>query len=379
MRKVALALCAVLLLAALPIGKDQSMQAFFTGLIDMAYPYQQVEPWIDENGISAQVLEDWVEAVLPWDTVDSDTDTPSLTAEQTSEAVAQVSQQEEHFTGVPVDHYVTVQETAPTINTNVSLAELKTVYDQQVIQNYEKTVKLYNYDSESMRPTPEIINGSAFMETDVTLKESDLEGPKVLIFHTHGHEGYIGKEEYGILDVGEYLKQILEQNYGIGVLHHTEIYDEGGINGAYTRVGESIPQILAENPSIQVVIDMHRDGVGEDTRLVTNVEGTDVAKVMLVTGVSQTFDENGNMQPIDYLPNENLQSVLSLGFQLKMASDALYPEFMRPLYLSSWRYSTYMAPLSMLLEVGAQTNTLEEAKAAMVPFAKVLMLVLNGA
>src|SRR5699024_10105128 len=105
MRKVALALCAVLLLAALPIGKDQSMQAFFTGLIDMAYPYQQAEPWIDENGISAQVLEDWVEAVLPWDTVDSDTDTPALTAEQTSEAVAQVSQQEEHFTGVPVDHY----------------------------------------------------------------------------------------------------------------------------------------------------------------------------------------------------------------------------------------------------------------------------------
>ena len=149
------------------------------------------------------------------------------------------------------------------------------------------------------------------------------------------------------------------------------------VNGAYTRMGADIEQVLAENPSIQVMIDMHRDGVAEDTRLVTKVNEKDTAQIMLVTGVSRTFDENGDLQVIDYLPNENLNSVLALGFQMKMASDVLYPDFMRPLYLSCWRYSTYMMPRSMLLEVGAQTNTLEEAKAAMEPFAELLVGILQ--
>ena len=142
-------------------------------------------------------------------------------------------------------------------------------------------------------------------------------------------------------------------------------------------MGEDIQKVLDENPSIKIAIDMHRDGVGEDTRLVTSVDGKDVAQVMLVTGVSRSYDENGELQVIEYLPNENLDSVLALGFQMKMASDVLYPEFMRPLYLSCWRYSTYMLPRSMLLEVGAQTNTLEEAKAAMEPFAKLLVGILQ--
>ena len=177
--------------------------------------------------------------------------------------------------------------------------------------------------------------------------------------------------------MGDYLEQILEQQYGVSVLHHKAVYDENGVNGAYTRMGEDIEQVLKENPSIQVVIDMHRDGVDEDTRLVSQIDGKDVAQIMLVTGVSRSFDENGDLQMIDYLPNENLDSVLALGFQMKMATDAIYPGFMRPLYLSCWRYSTYMLPRSMLLEVGAQTNTLEEAKAAMEPFAEILMSILQ--
>ena len=142
-------------------------------------------------------------------------------------------------------------------------------------------------------------------------------------------------------------------------------------------MGEDIAKVLAENPSIQVAIDMHRDGVGEDTRLVTNINGKETAEIMLVTGVSRTFDENGELQKVEYLPNENLDSVLALGFQMKMAADVVYPGFMRPLYLSNWRYSTYMLPRSMLLEVGAQTNTLAEAKAAMEPFAELLMSILQ--
>ncbi|MCI8633399.1 MAG: hypothetical protein HFE64_07985 [Lachnospiraceae bacterium] len=385
MRKVILGLCMTMFLAALPMTQDGSMRGFFISMLDRAYPFEQARSLITKEGLSEEMLEDWVEAILPWEEAGligtgkdgQEEEDPVTWPSELDEAVldAAAISRENQFTGIPTDYYVTIQE-KPQIDTSIS--SLKGLYNQELIQNYAKTVSLYNYDSESMRPSPEFINGEAFMQEDLSLNLQDLgDEPTVLIFHTHGHEGYIGKEEYGILDVGDYLEQILEENYGIQVLHHKGIYDEGGVNGAYTRMGEEIPQILAEHPSIQIAIDMHRDGVGENTRLVSNVDGREVAKVMLVTGVSRSFDENGDLQPIEYLPNENLHSVLSLGFQLKMAADTLYPGFMRQLYLSSWRYSTYMLPRSMLLEVGAQTNTLEEAKAAMIPFARTLVTVLS--
>lgn len=378
MRKVVLALCVSMLVAALPMAQEENMQSFFVSLVDMAYPYEQAERWITDGGVSEGLMESWVEAVLPWEAprqsgTGDDGDDPEM------DPVIPVSKQEEYFAGIPQDHFVTVQQEVREAGT-ASISALRPHYNQELIQNYEKTVSLYNYDSDSMRPSSEFINGEAFMAADLTLPDEVLkqtEEPVVLIFHTHAHEGYIGHEEYGILEVGDYLEQILEEDYGIATLHHKGIYDEGGVNGAYTRMSADIAQVLEEYPSIQVVIDMHRDGVGESTRLVKNVNGKDVAQVMLVTGVSRTFDENGDLQVIDYLPNENLDSVLALGFQMKMAADTLYPGFMRPLYLSCWRYSTYMKPRSMLLEVGAQTNTLEEAMEAMEPFAELLVAVLQ--
>lgn len=379
MRKIGLMLCVSMMVAALPTASEQSLEVFFTSLMDTAYPFGQGEDRNEGESVSVKMMEGWIEVSLPWEMVDSNAEMEEEEVfwVQEVDPVIPVVKQEEYFAGLPEDHFVTIQNSAQKID----METVKTYYNADLIQNFNKTVRLYNYDSESMEPRADYINGEAFMAQDLTLKEEELKGtgePKVLIFHTHAHEGFVGKEEFGILDVGEYLEQILEQQYGINVLHHEAVYDEGGVNGAYTRMGEDIEQVLAENPSICVAIDMHRDGVGEDTRLVTNVDGKDVAQVMLVTGVSRSFDENGELQMISYLPNDNLDSVLSLGFQMKMASDVLYPGFMRPLYLSCWRYSTYMLPRSMLLEVGAQTNTLEEAKAAMEPFARLLVAILQG-
>lgn len=374
MRKIVLGLCITMFLAAMPKFLGNQQQDFFVSLLDMAYPFEQAKGWITEDGLSAELLEEWVDAVVPWETV-GDVGTGDDGEYPESDPVIQVSQQEEVFTGIPQDHHVTIQQPMEILSTSA----LEQSYRTEFIQNYKKTVSLYNYDSDSMHPSPEFIDGNAFMAEDLSLTPEELtEDPVILIFHTHAHEGYIGKEQFGILDVGDYLEQVLEEEYGISVLHHKAVYDEGGVNGAYTRMGEDISQVLAEHPSIKVAIDMHRDGVGETTRLVSNVNGKEVAKIMLVTGVSRTFDDEGNLTPIEYLPNENLESVLALGFQMKMAADTVYPGFMRQLYLSSWRYSTYMLPRSMLLEVGAQTNTLEEAKAAMEPFAQLLVSILKG-
>ena len=368
MRKIGLMLCLSMMVAGLPAAENQNMEAFFTSLVDTAYPFGQEGLWLTKEGVSVQLMEGWIEAALPWEMSESQEleEEVELIIEHEVDPVIPVASQEEYFAGLPEDLFVTIQGDAQ----GVDVSTLRGYYDQALISSFDKTVRLYNYDSESMEPSPEFIDGAAFMAQDLSLEDEELkgtEGPVVLIFHTHAHEGFVGKEEFGILDVGDYLEQILEKQYGINVLHHEAVYDEGGVNGAYTRMGEDIQKVLDENPSIKIAIDMHRDGVGEDTRLVTSVDGKDVAQVMLVTGVSRSYDENGELQVIEYLPNENLDSVLALGFQMKMASDVLYPGFMRPLYLSCWRYSTYMLPRSMLLEVGAQTNTLEEAKAAMEP------------
>ena len=378
MRKVFLGWCVSMLLTSLTVLQEGGSQDFFESLMDMAYPFKQAKVMITSEGVSKELMESWIDTVLPWD---DEREELAVKEEIISEVdpvvpIVQTIQTQEEFAGIPEDHFVTIQQAENTLDMSV----VKSYYNQEVIQNYNKTVRLYNYDSDSMELSSEFIDGEKFMEQDLSLQDETLkqgEEPKILIFHTHGHEGYVDKEEFGILDVGDYLEEILETQYGVSVLHHEAIYDEEGVNGAYTRMGEDIAKVLAENPSIQVAIDMHRDGVGEDTRLVTNINGKETAEIMLVTGVSRTFDENGELKKVEYLPNENLDSVLALGFQMKMAADVVYPGFMRPLYLSNWRYSTYMLPRSMLLEVGAQTNTLAEAKAAMEPFAELLMSILQ--
>ena len=253
----------------------------------------------------------------------------------------------------------------------------KDQYPESYIHNFNATRGLYVYGTEVLRADPSYIDGERFMETDLTADVTSEE-PKVLIFHTHGHEGYIGKEQYGVLDVGEHLAQILREKYGIAVIHHTALYDNEGTNGAYIRMAAGVEKILEEYPSIEVMIDLHRDGVDDDIHLMKNVNGQDTAQVMLVNGVCQQLNDQGELVPIDYLYNPYLEENLALSFRLKMASDVLYPGYMRHLYLARWQYSTYMRPLSMLLEVGAQTNTMEEAMAAAEPFAEVLYTVLTG-
>ncbi|MFR5072860.1 MAG: stage II sporulation protein P [Bianqueaceae bacterium] len=101
------------------------------------------------------------------------------------------------------------------------------------------------------------------------------------------------------------------------------------------------------------------------------------AKVMLVNGLSKLLQDNGD--GVDQLSSQSLlQDNLAFSFHTKMAADLLYPGYMRQMYLKAYRYSTFMLPKSLLLEVGAEGNTLQEAKDAMEPFAEILYTVLTG-
>ena len=225
------------------------------------------------------------------------------------------------------------------------------------------------------------IDSSEFNPQEMFAKDMkvnlEVDGPVVLIYHTHSQEGFAdsnGTEQTSVMALGDRLASLLQNVYGIPTLHHLGKYDVAGRDYAYSNAAPEISRVLAENPTIQVVIDLHRDGVAEGTRLVTEIDGKPMAKVMFFNGLSRTTATGA----IDYLQNPYLQDNLALSLQMQIAAAELYPGFTRPVFLKGYRYNMHMCPKSMLIEVGAQTNTYGEAYNAMEPLANILSYVLLG-
>lgn len=255
------------------------------------------------------------------------------------------------------------------------------VYTKNQLTNFQFMIEnIYQVDS-TTEATEEELDGEKLLSMDMSLETSGDE-PKILIYHTHGSEAYKdskeGKWEDTVIGVGEKLKEILEEKYKIKVYHDETVYDK--INGeldrskAYTYAGEGIEKILEKYPSIQVVIDIHRDSVGANLHLVTEIDGKQTAKIMFFNGMSRTA-KNGD---IAYLYNENKEANLAFSFQLQLIAAKKYPDFTRKIYLKGYRYNLHLKPRSLLIEVGAENNTVEEAKNAMTPLADLLYDVLSG-
>ena len=222
------------------------------------------------------------------------------------------------------------------------------------------------------------------LSLDLTIEKTKKE-PKILIFHTHIHEGFADSNmskglSEGIWGVGEELKRILEEEYGIGVIHDAGQYDmvngKGQTTGAYERMEPPVREILAKYPSIEVCIDLHRDGVPEGTRLVTEIDGKKCAQVMFFNGLCR-LNKNGTAQSITGLENPYIKENLAFSLQMKTAAEHLFPDLTRKIYLNAYRFSLHFMPRSSLIEVGAQTNTKAEAYNAMKPLAQVLASVLT--
>ncbi len=229
--------------------------------------------------------------------------------------------------------------------------------------------------------TGELLNAERLLGKDMTLT-TDNSQPQILIFHSHSQEGFVdsvpGDNSTTIVGVGDYLTELLQNTYGYHVIHNRDVYDfiDGKLDRsrAYTLAEEAIAPILEQYPSIEVVIDLHRDGVPEETHLVTEINGKPTAQIMFFNGLSYS-KKNG---PIEYLYNPYVEDNLALSLQLKLDCEKFYPGFTRKIYLKSLRYNLHMRPKSLLIEAGAQTNTLEEMKNAMEPLAFVLDQVLRG-
>ena len=249
-------------------------------------------------------------------------------------------------------------------------------------QIYDYEYLLYNYFSMDVTTTidNERLNGKKLLSMDMTMeKNSNL--PQILIYHTHSQEAFVdskeGDESSTIVGVGEYLAKVLTEEYGYCVIHEKSVFDlvDGVLdrNLAYDLAEKQVMKWLEKYPSIEVVIDLHRDGV-DGTKFITEYEGKPAAKLMYIVGMSRTAD---NMD-ITYLPNPYIEENLSFALQLQMKAEEIAPDLMRNIYLMAYRFNMHLKPKSILLEAGTQLNTLQEEKNAMDAFAKVLDKVLRG-
>lgn len=200
------------------------------------------------------------------------------------------------------------------------------------------------------------------------------EGYQVLIIHTHGTEAYTPDgtdvyeesdeyrttdSHYSVVRVGEELAEALRA-YGLNVLHDEGLYDYPSYTSSYVRSGEAIEEYLEAYPGIALVIDLHRDALGEgDTiyKTVTTAEGLQAAQLMFVMGSDVNLD------------HPYWQDNLTLALTLQKAVNDRFPDLMRPTNLCAYRYNQQLTAGSILMEVGTAGNTLQEAITAVKLFA----------
>ena len=252
-----------------------------------------------------------------------------------------------------------------------------TLYTEEQLANFDFLRDQFFIEDETVLARADILDGTVLAEKDLTLSgEGD---PLVYIYHTHSQEGYAdsksGDASMSVIALGDRLTEILTEEYGLSVLHNPYAYDmvegEEERSRAYNYAKADLEKVLEEHPSIQVIIDLHRDAVPEEMHLVTEIDGKPTAKIMFFNGLSE--NREGEMES---LPNPYREDNLAFSLQMMLNAEAYYPGFMRGIYLKCYRYNLHFRPRSVLVEVGAQNNTFEEAMNAMERLADIMTRVI---
>ncbi|MCD8375966.1 MAG: stage II sporulation protein P [Oscillospiraceae bacterium] len=221
-------------------------------------------------------------------------------------------------------------------------------------------VSLYNYTSQEL-------DVEALAAAEIAVEAEKGDGPQILILHTHGSEAYTmdGEDiyqesdsyrttdtQYNVVRVGDEMQQVFE-SLGLEVLHDRTLYDYPQYDGAYGRSAAAISGWLEQYPTIQIVLDVHRDALagsdGTVYKTAAQLGGDSTAQVMLVLGT------NDNLEHPNWLNN------LALAIRIQQELDAAYPTLARPISLRSARFNQQLTYGSLLVEVGSHGNTLQEA------------------
>ncbi len=214
--------------------------------------------------------------------------------------------------------------------------------------------------------------------------ELKKEEPTVLILHTHGTESYTKTEDYAesspyrtldeaynVVSVGDRIAQVLEAG-GIKVIHDRTLHDHPSYSGSYNHAREAMEQYLQENPSIQVVLDIHRDSVenseGDQMVFTTQVQGQTSAQLMMVVGT-----DAGGLNHPDWPEN------MAFGVKLHAQLEKNNPGICRPISFRSQRFNQDLSSGALIVEVGSAGNTRQEALLAAELLAQALLELSAGA
>ena len=196
----------------------------------------------------------------------------------------------------------------------------------------------------------------------------DKSKPAVLIFHSHTSEGYemierdwyaqnytarSNDENLNIVRVGTEISNYLTK-LGYTVIHDKTIHDDD-YSGSYAHSRKAVEKHLAEHPEIQIVLDIHRDSIslddGDKIKPVNTVGGKKAAQLMIITGAEEGKVEN--------FPDWEYN--LRFALRLQQKCETMFPGLMRPVLFSQRKYNMDMTRFSLLIEMGSEANTLEEA------------------
>ena len=369
----------------IPEEKEQegTFSKWYAEMVLRMHPLMRLQAGIRENGGSENLatyemlIQGGVHDENELDESGQEYDLASLAEQENAAASRQPAEETEQTVQEP-----TIQEPKEDrlVSEEQPASHMGTIYNLEELSDYEYLLSHFYTVEPTTAVTAQELDAEKLLAEDMTIYRT-VDGPQILIYHTHSQEGFVdsvpGDPSTTIVGAGEYLAELL-RNRGYKVMHVTSVYDliDGELDRseAYSRAEEEISQILAEHPSIQSVIDLHRDGVAEGTRLVTELNGKTMARFMFFNGLSRTR-KNG---PIEYLHNPYIEDNLALTLQLKLTCDQYYPGLARNIYLKSLRYNLHLSPKALLIEAGAQTNTLQEILNTMEPLADVLDTVFGG-
>lgn len=253
----------------------------------------------------------------------------------------------------------------------LDVAEVSTeVQTETVVSKYKNT---YNYEKNGIK----IKNETSYDLTNMNLSTNiTVNSKNILIFHTHTCESYTQTEankyestgnyrtidlNHSVVRVGDELQKYLT-SYGHNVIHNKTFHDYPAYTGSYGRSLKTVSGILSQNKDTDVVIDLHRDAIGDDSYAPKVKIGDEyAAQIMFVIGT------NGNG-----LTHDNWQQNLQFAMKVQQKANELYPGLFKPILLRNARYNQHLSKAANIIEIGATGNTLEECETSAKYLAKVL-------
>lgn len=224
--------------------------------------------------------------------------------------------------------------------------------------NTDSKIEISNSTELNINPHDYLTPAPAFLKENFS----------VLIVHTHTTESYTPSENYNytpsdtdrttdknfnMIRVGNEIERVLTAG-GIKVYHDTTMNDYPSYNGSYNRSAKSVENHIKNDPSIRIILDVHRDAIegknGKKVKYTTEIDGKAAAKIMLVAGSNQSG-----------LKHDNWEENMRFASQLQKHTLSLYPTLCRPINFRAQRFNQQLAPGAVIVEVGTNGNTLDEA------------------